>query len=264
MLSGRPAPACAHGDAHELIGSVSRLIAESPANAGLYQRRAELNLNHGDLKSAEADYQQARRLQPERVVVSLGLARIRTAQGRSKEAILLLDEFLLQVPGHAGGRVLRAGLLEAKGDWKKAEVDLRAAATTSPEPHHATLHAQLLERHGMAAEAVRCLDAASQRQGRVPVLEQLALETEERAGHTEASLLRLNEFITLEPRPDIWLVRKARLLEKNGRWEEAKTAWDLAASALERIPAHKRGTKANQSLAEKIQAARRITYPKPK
>jgi tetratricopeptide (TPR) repeat protein len=167
-----------------------------------------------------------------------------------------LDAFLVGQVNHAGGRTLRAELLEKKGDWKKAEADLRVAATASTEPHFATLHAQLLERHGRAAEAVRALDATSQARGRVPVLEQLALEIQERAGHTQGALIRLDKMITQEPRPDIWMIRKAKLLEKVGRTEEARTVWNQAAAAFEKLPAQKRETKSNQALAKEIQSSR--------
>ena len=248
--------ALAHGDAHELIISVSGLIAESPSDAKLILRRAELNLEHGDLTAAETDFLQAHKLQPKLAVVNLGLARIRTAQGRPKEAIKLLNTFLSLTPSHASGRVLRAELLEKNGEWKKAELDLRAAAAASSEPQYATLHAQLLERHGQAMEAVRCLDQACQRSGRIPVLEQLALDIQERAGNTEGALKRLNHLVSSEPRPDIWLIRKARLLEKSGKAEEAKATWDQAATAHEKIPPHKRETKSNLALAREIEAAR--------
>lgn len=248
--------ALAHGDAHELIQSVTLLISESPNNAALVLRRAELNFAHGDLQAAEDDYLQVRKLQPEETIVSLGLARIRLAQSREKEALTLLDAFLLHQSNHAGGRTLRAELLEKRGDWQRAEKDLRAAATASTEPQFATLHAQLLERHGRADDAVRALDATSVARGRVPVLEQLALDIQERAGLTQGALNRLDKMINQEPRPDIWIIRKAKLLQKAGRTEEARSAWNQAAVAFEKIPAQKRETKSNQALAKEIESAR--------
>jgi tetratricopeptide (TPR) repeat protein len=261
LLSTKPS-AQAHGDAHEAIVAVSTLIAKTPDDAALFFRRAEMHLKHGDLNAAEMDFLQARKLQPNLEVVSLSLARVRMAQGREKEALQLLNSFLERNPDHSVGRALRAGWLDKKGEWKKAEADLRAAAAASPEPQYATEHAQLLERHGQAAEAVRCLDAASKARGRVPVLEQQALEIQERAGLTAAALMRLDDFIALEPRPDIWLVRKACLLEKGSRMAEARIAWDQAAAVFAKIPGHKQQTKANQALAKQIETARNIANTK--
>ena len=256
VLFGALAAAFAHGDLHEAIVAVSQVIAESPGDAALLLRRAELHRQHLNWPAAEADYAQARKLQPDMEVVAYGLAQMRLAQGREKDALTLLDDFLLKRPEHAGGRALRAGILEKRGDWKKADADLAAAVASSPEPHYATARAQLLERHGQPDAAALCLDQASRAHGRVPVLEQQALEIEERAGRTDAALRRLDGLSAREPRPDIWLARKARLLEKAGRTGEARDAWQRAGAALEKVPADKRASKLNRKLAAEIEAGR--------
>lgn len=211
---------------------------------------------HRDWPAAEADYAQARKLEPDMVIVAFGLAQMRLAQGREKDALSLLNDFLAKRPEHSGGRVLRAGILERRGEWRKADADLAAAVAASPEPHYATTRAQLLERHREPEVAALCLDAASRAHGRVPVLEHRALEIEERAGLTDAALRRLDHFIACEPRPDIWLARKARLFEKAGRAQEARDAWQRAAEAFEKVPAHKQASKASRKLAAEIKAGR--------
>jgi alpha-ketoglutarate-dependent taurine dioxygenase len=52
------------------------------------------------------------------------------------------------------------------------------------------------------------------------------------------------------------MIRKAKLLEKVGRTEEARTVWNQAAAAFEKLPAQKRETKSNQALAKEIQSSR--------
>ena len=255
-LFGTLDAASAHGDLHEAIDAVSRVIADSPGDAALLLRRAELRRQHKDWSEAEADYAQAHKLKPDMEIVTFGLAQMRLAQDREKEALTLLDEFLAKRPEHAGGRALRAGILEKRGNWKKADADLAAAVTSSPEPHYATARAQLLERHGRPEAAARCLDEASRARNRVPVLEHHALEIEERAGLTDAALRRLDYLIAREPRPDIWLARKARLFEKAGRAEEARDAWQRAAAAFEKVPAHKQTSKVNRKVAAEIAAGR--------
>lgn len=256
ILFSSLAGALAHGDLHEAIDAVSRVIAKSPGDAALFLRRAELHRQHQDWPAAEADYAQARKLQPDLEIVTFGLAQMRLAQGREKDALTLLDDFLVQRPAHAEGRALRADILEKRGDWRKADADLAAAVAASPEPHYATARAQLLERHKQPEAAARCLDEASRAHGRVPVLEQQALGIEERAGLTEAALRRVDGFIAREPRPDIWLARKARLLENAGRTADARAAWQRAGAAFEMVPADKRASKVNRKLAAEIEAGR--------
>ena len=262
LLLGLVASASAHGDLHDAVEATSVEIAKSPGDAELFLRRADLHRMHGDFAEAEADYAQARKLKPDLQVVTFGIAQIRLVQGRTTAALRLLDAFLTQLPEHAGARALRADVLEKRGDWQKADADLAAAVAASPEPHYATTRAQLLERHGRAEQAARCLDEASRARGRIPVLEHQALEIEDRAGLTDAALRRVDILIAREPRPDLWLARKARLLEKAGRAPEARAAWDQAAAAFEKVPAHKRTSKANRRLAGEIESGRTGSPPK--
>ncbi|MEP6955909.1 MAG: tetratricopeptide repeat protein [Chthoniobacterales bacterium] len=251
-ILGFAAAALGHGDLHEAIDGVSRAITAAPRDATLLLRRAELRRLHGEFAAAEADYASVRRLRPDLTIVEFGLAALRHAQGRDDDALPLLDRFLRSTPEHPGARVLRAEILEKRGAWEKAEADLAVAAPA--EPHYATKRAELLARHGRFEDAARCLDEASRARGRVPVLEQQALEMEERAGDTESALRRLDRLIAQEPRPDLWLARKASLLTTLGRGEEAKAAWQEATTALEKVPTEKRNLEMNRSLAAQIEA----------
>ncbi len=245
-----------HGDLGEAIEAVTQAIADSPQDAALFLRRAELHRLHEDWPAAEADYALAVKLQPTMRVVKFCRAEMRLAQGRENEALLLLDDFLATTPAHAGGRALRAGILENRGNWKKADTDLAVAVASSPESHYVTKRAELLERHGQPAAAVRCLDDASHTRGRIPVLEQQALEIEERAGKADAALQRLDNLIANEPRRDIWLVRKAGLLEKAGRRNEAREAWVQADEAFQKLLPEKRELPINRELAAQIAAGK--------
>ncbi len=247
-------PAIAHGDLHEVIDGVTKAIADTPDNAALFLRRAELYRLHHDWAAAEADYGHAIRLQPELSVVKLGLAQVRLAQGRERAGLQLLDDFLVSTPAHPGARALRADILERRGDWQKADADLAVAVASSPESFYATKRSELLERHGRTDAAVRCLDEASRRHGRVPVLDQRAIAIEERAGHIDGALKRVEDLIAKEPRPDVWLARKAQLLAKSGRMAEAQAAWQEAGAAFAKVPANMRGMAANCKLAAEIRA----------
>ncbi len=254
VLLSLPGFVSAHGNLDEAIDAVSSTIKGSPNDADLFLRRAELHRMHQDWDAAERDYTQVNRLAPESEGAKLGLAELRVAQGREEDALQLLDEVLEKCPSHAFARSLRAALREKRGDWKLADEDLAAATESSPEFHYATKRAELLERHGQAEAAARCLDEASFARGGVALLDQQALAIEERAGHTGAALRRLDGLIAREPRPDIWLARKARLLDRSGRKQEARIVWRQAATAFESVPPDKRGSKANRELASEIGA----------
>ena len=230
------------------------MIAESPSDSGLRLRRAELLRLHGELDAAETDYQTARRLRPGLAAADLGLAEVRLAKGRDTEALEFLNRFLKECPRHAEGRLIRAGILERQGSWILATEDLAAAVESSTEPHYAAALSKLLLRHDQVAAAIGCLDGASLARGGVPVLEQRALDIEEQNGRPGDAMKRLDRFIAREPRPDIWLVRKARLLQSNGMSAEACRALRLAAVAFQSVPAEKQDLDINRKIRAEIEA----------
>lgn len=248
---GNPS-ASGHGDLHEAIEGVTRIIEDSPPEASLFLRRAELHRLHEDWVEAEKDYRRALELEPEHGGASLGFARLRLAQHREEDALQWLDRFISAHPDDPEGRLLRARVLDRRGKWNRAEADLEAAVASSTEPHYVSALAEMLVSHGHPDEAVRALDKASRAHGFPPSLEQKALELEEGAGRTEAALQRLDRLIARESRSDIWLARKARLLTSAGRPDEALETWGLAAAAFEAVPAEKRALDINRRLAEEI------------
>ncbi len=257
-LLGRPAAVCAHGDLHESIAEASRRIAESPGDATLYFQRAEFHRLHEDDTAAEADYRRACELSPGLAAPLLGMAELRFGMNRPAESLPWFDAFLKENPTHIRALYLRAQALAQTGAWEKADADLAAAIALAKPPGIELFLARAdgLARHGRMAEALRCLEEGSAGfGGRSPTLEQRALEIEEAAGDSAAALRRLGGFVAAGLRPDIWLARKARLLDKMGRHGEARLAWKSAADFLEKIPPEKRQLPENRQLAEEICAA---------
>lgn len=244
----------AHGDLHESITAADAAISNSPGDAALFLRRAELYRMHGEWDRAEADYLHATALHPGLSTATFGLAQLRVAQQRDRDAMPLLDAFLATNPGHAEGRALRAALLEKKGQWQKAVADLDVACASSVESCHARERAKMLERHGQIDAAVRSLDEMNRLHGRVPALEQQALDIEERAGRYDAALKRVQHLLQTGPRPEFWLARKATLLGKASRHAEARTVWAEAMAAFQKMPERRRALASNADLAAQIAA----------
>ena len=73
-------------------------------------------------------------------------------------------------------------------------------------------------------------------------------------GEPGDAMMRLDRFIAREPRPDIWLVRKARLLQSNGMSAEACRALRLAAVAFQSVPAEKQDLDINRKIRAEIEA----------
>jgi tetratricopeptide (TPR) repeat protein len=271
LLVGAAWAACplhsrAHGDLHDAIVEASRRIAESPADAALYFQRAEFYRLHEEYGAAETDYRRVRELDPTLSSPLLGLAQVRLAAERPAESLPFFDEFLKAHPTHARALYLRAQALAQTGAWERADADLAAAiAVAQPPPIELFLRrADGLVQHGRQAEAVRCLEEGSAKLGgRSPTLEQRALEIEEASGDPASALRRLDSFIAAGFRPDRWLARKARLLEKLDRRAEAAATWDAAMKSLDAALLKKQPLPPDRKLVEEIHAALSRLAPSP-
>ena len=266
VWSGCPLQSWAHGDLHDSIEEASRRIAASPSDATLYFQRAEFYRLHEEYEAAEADYRRAGELTPGLSSTLLGLAQVRLAEKRPAESLPYFDDFLKEHPTHVRALYLRAQALEQTGAWEKADADLAAAiAAAQPPPIELFLRrADGLVQHDRPADAVRCLEEGSAKLGRSLPLEQRALEIEESKGDSTSALQRLDRFIAAGFRPDIWLARKARLLEKLGQRTEAAVAWKAADKFLTAAVSNKRPLPPDLKLAEEIHAAlARLTPPSP-
>ena len=136
------APAAAHAPIETQIADLTRRLAAAPANAAratLHLRRGELQRLLGRPAFAEADYESARRLDPDLAAVDLGLGLLRLETGRPAAALAALDLFLARRPGDPEGLAARARAcarlgrhLEAAGDFSAAIA--RSGARRPPSP----------------------------------------------------------------------------------------------------------------------------------
>src|SRR2546428_1170647 len=92
--------AIAHGDLHERIAALSEQIADAPGNARLYLQRAELHRQHEDWTAALADCDKAAELDPGITDVDLLRGRTLLECGQPREALPVLERFLIKFPDH--------------------------------------------------------------------------------------------------------------------------------------------------------------------
>ena len=92
-----------HDGIDEQIHRVTGLIRQSPQNADLYFRRAELERAAHQWKPAITDYDSALRLRPGYRAALLGGGLARLSAGDLTAARRTFDRFLELVPGHPDG-----------------------------------------------------------------------------------------------------------------------------------------------------------------
>jgi tetratricopeptide (TPR) repeat protein len=242
-------PATAHQDVHEEIEELTSRIAADPVNAELYLRRGEMHRIHQDWTAALADYERSRQLDPELHEVDLGLGRMRLEAGQPREAIAALDRFLAARPGEALALVFRGRARMQIGNPRAAASDYTLAIDRMledgqrPTPEMYVERSEALEAAGTEYrdEALRGLEQGSELLRRPVTLELEALELELALGRTGAALARLDRLAASAATPAPWHLRRGEVLEREGRLEEARAAYEQALDGLAALPAQRRG-----------------------
>ena len=87
------------------------------------------------------------------------------------------------------------------------------------------------------------------RLGGAVTLELAALELEQRLGHFDAALARVDRLRGRAGRPEGWTARRGDVLELAGHVGDARAHWRLALEELSRLPTHVRRTRTSLQLA---------------
>ena len=188
----RLAPVLAHDDPHNSITRITLLIQQDPTNAELYVKRGELHRisSHWDL--ALADFDRVAQLQPNHENVDFHRGRLLFEAGQFQPAGIALDHFLSAHPNHIEGLIVRGRLLRKLGQPLDAAADYAHALSLVPNP--------------------------------TPVLfiEQAEALAEAGEAYVDAALARIDQLLTEVSRKEKWLARRGEILEKAGRFEEAR------------------------------------------
>jgi len=82
-----------------------------------------------------------------------------------------------------------------------------------------------------------------------------ALELEMKLSLYETALKRVDRLAAAAGRKETWLARRGEILEKLGRTDEARAAYEAALAALKSVPPARRQTEASLRLAETLNSA---------
>lgn len=249
-------PASAHGDLDEQIAAVTAQIANEPHKAELYLKRGELHRAHEEWKAASSDFDHALELAPDLSMVHLGRGRLLLATARYDDAVAELDRFLAKYPDHAEALVSRARAefkrqrpLDAARDFSRA-IELSAR----PVPEFYLERAQALAAAGPEyfGEAINGLDAGTAKLGQPVTLLLAAIDLELAREDFDAALARVDAITARSVRKENWLARRGEILERAGRKDEARLAYEEARKAVAKLPPRARGTKAIAALEERL------------
>ena len=248
-----------HGDAHDLIRTVSEQLREHPRDSDLYYQRGELYRRHGDFDLALADYERAARYSTNTPMLDLSRGLLLVDAKWPQTAKVYLDRFLARETNHVVALVTRAKaqLQLQNRDAAVFDYTLAIQASREPRPELFIERAQALitDDGGRLDEAIQGLDEGIRRLGSVITLQLYAIDLELKRRQTNAALGRLDGIIAQSPRKETWQARRGEILQQAGRRQEARAAFITALGELGKLPPARRNVPALQELERRIRSA---------
>ena len=228
--------ALAHPGYHHDIERLTHAIAQSPSRATLYLERAEFHRMALEHEAALADLATAEKLDPTLRRCAFERGMTLSALGRTQEADAELTRFLSSGPPESPALTERGRLRIAAGRVNEGLADWEASLAIEPDPEVFLGKAALEEGLGRSEDAARTLRDGVQRSGASTIRDAL-IALEVRRGRLEEALAlavedeRRAAAGSNRARP---LLRKADILERMGRLDEAGAARAAALADAER------------------------------
>jgi tetratricopeptide (TPR) repeat protein len=232
-----PAPAAGHDDVEEQIAELTAAILRvgaAPGGAALVLERGGLYLRHRDFAEALADFDRALALDPSLAPrAHAGRARALLELAEPSRALQALEH---ADPADGATWSLRGSALERLDrPLDAAEAyDRSFRLTPQPAPDLVLSRARCLVRAGRAAAALASVDEGLAVIGPCIALEIEAIGIEAELGRYDAALARIDrvQAAAANARSGPWDVRRAAILARAGRVEEARAVLAAARATL--------------------------------
>jgi len=229
-----PCTAGAHPSADDRLHAIELEIADTSPSARLLTERGRANLQAGRWQKALDDADGALALKPRSSEALLLRAETLFASGSVDRALAAAEALLAIAPASATGHHLRARALRDVGrlDEAAAEYDRFLGALKQPLPEHYIERAEVQAALGRTDAALRSLDEGVTRIGSGATLQLAAVDLAVKGDDLDAAVARLDLLLRQAPGQVFWMTRRAEILERSGRHEEARRAFFDAALAL--------------------------------
>ncbi|MES2439373.1 MAG: hypothetical protein V4584_09915 [Verrucomicrobiota bacterium] len=254
-----------HGAYHDVVTAIQAELRVHPGDAALRYKLAEAHAGHDDWRACLKQIQLVERLAPG--VYPTGCLRGLALHlaGKDEEAKVIFDDFLTTNPDHVEALAARGRVLVKLGFPLAAVVDFQKAVslTASPDSRVIVDLALALDDSGKPSEAGRAIDEGLTTSGDAPSLLECALEIETAAGLWDSALGRMEGLQKLAPRPEPWMAKRAELMTRAGRADDARAAWTVLRDRLISLPSLERGTPQNVQLLQQARKSLGETAPMP-
>jgi tetratricopeptide (TPR) repeat protein len=251
-------PMFAHDEPYHRINEITIKIESNPRNPDLYIERGELYRLTSQLDLALSDFDRLSLLDPDNETVNYHCGRLLFEAGQYQAARIALDQFVSVYPDQLQGLMVRARVLRKLKQPLLAVQDYSYALSlvSYPAPVLIVEQAEALVEVGepFVDLAIQSLNEAIQKHGPLILLESCAIELELGHGHYDAALARIDRILQGMTRKEKWLLRRGEILEKAGRIEEARAAYEDALKALASLPHRLQQIPASQALVADLNA----------
>lgn len=255
-LAVAPRETRAHGDVHQRIEALDRLLATEGADAARLMERGTLYASDQDWPAAVRDLEAARDLDPALPGLDERLAKALLQVGEAERAALELEAVLARDPASADARLVRARALADLGRFDEADAEfgraIELAAKPSPRMYLDRAGALLEATPARADAALAALESGVERLGALVVFVERAQEIELSRGRAAEALAwtdRLPDDVRAAPD---WRLRRAKIHDAAGDRSAARRELEAALSALDALPPNRRRAEALEALRAEI------------
>jgi len=259
MVCAPAGGALAHDTYSDRLARASAAVATSPGDPEPLIRRHLLRREHGDFAGALADLEAAARLAPARPGLDALRGRVELESGHPERAIAPLRRALALEPEDSEAHLDLARALVAVGRTLEGARQYTLALETAPVklPGRYLERARALRAAGPEhrEEALEGLDEGMARLGNLVSLANLAIALEIEAARYDAALARLDALSAASPRKESFRARRAEILERAGRTEEARAEWAQTLAEIDVLSLHQKRTPAMTQLATRARGA---------
>ena len=252
-------PVAAHGPGLDEIDSITTQIAKTGEQAALYAKRARVYQNNHMWLEAMSDLDRAVELDSQNTEYDLDRAQLSFEAGEFLRALDFISLYLLRHESSNEALLIRARSHRALGQYLQSIESYQLALADlsgfdgSPMPEWYFEFADTWLLAGEKQNALQVLQQGMDQLGVLGVFQLRAAELEVELEFYDSALARIDQLLAQAQRKDLWLTRRADILSRAGREEEAQRTYEQAYATLQGLPPRLQNLPVSIELANRLQ-----------
>lgn len=249
----------AHGPGLNEIDNITTQIAKTGEQAALYAKRARVYQNNHMWLEAMSDLDRAIELDSQNTEYDLDRAQLSFEAGEFLRALDFISLYLLRHESSSEALLIRARSHRALGQYLQSIESYQLALADlsgfdgSPMPEWYFEFADTWLLAGEKQNALRVLQQGMDQLGVLGVFQLRAAELEVELEFYDSALARIDQLLAQAQRKDLWLTRRADILSRAGREEEAQRTYEQAYATLQGLPPRLQNLPVSIELANRLQ-----------